>query len=92
MSAPTQDELNDIIDEMANEGYEFYTDYSGRGMYGDTCLAVDLDHTSDLMRLGCCLGRMDSALAHTLGEGAHTDSMGRGIVVYWPRIKTNTND
>lgn len=55
--------------------------YSGRAMYGQRCVAVDLEETSDMLQLGALLGEelgVDSV------PRARIDSMGLGIVVYWP--------
>jgi hypothetical protein len=83
--------------------------YSGRGMFGDTCLAVTIDRNGinefELM------GRLVEAAAQhgadkadnehefaneSVNEamepvvealrGTRTDSMGLGIVIYWPNI------
>lgn len=57
--------------------------YSGRGMYGKRCVSVNLDNTADLLHLGALLGEelgVDSVPTPSI------DSMGRGIVVYWPSI------
>lgn len=47
--------------------------YSGRGMYGATCVAVVLDR-----------GEATKAISlKRLFGGPHTDSMGMGTVYYW---------
>lgn len=76
--------------------------YSGRGMYGRRCVAVDAGPgeddlgDSDLPALGAFaaraardLGGDDLAddLADLLASGTRVDSMGRGIVVYWPSVE-----
>ena len=58
--------------------------YSGRGMYGDRCLAARVEGC--LVAFGADLQR---ALVFVFGEGhavppARTDSLGRDTVVYWP--------
>lgn len=63
-------------------------DYSGRGMYGVTTVAVVLDRASDLAAIAFEAGR---ATAHDRDEAAEAvhdlrnlrqDSMGHGVVVY----------
>jgi hypothetical protein len=62
----------DLIDAIANRGLIPYA-YSGRFMYGQKCVACDLDRGSDLEGLP--------------KEGATVDQMGLGYVVYWPRAE-----
>jgi len=52
--------------------------YSGRGMYGKSCVAVYVDDATDLLKIGVTIGETYADLR------AATDSMGRGMVVYWP--------
>lgn len=71
-------------------------DYFGRAMYGVTCAAVCLDSQADAFRLFAQLGILagngsdtddEDDLAHLLENligSARTDSMGHGIVVYFP--------
>jgi hypothetical protein len=63
--------------------------YSGRGMYGANCIGIDMDDIGGVMRLAAALidAGMDVEDVHVLGTLMKTDSMGRGIVVYWPRLK-----
>jgi hypothetical protein len=62
-------------------------DYSGRGMYGRTCISITLDHTSQLLNLG-------AAIASVLGDvnalgGAAIDGMGTGLVCYFSQAACN---
>lgn len=45
--------------------------YSGRGMYGVRCVGVDMDYEGQ----------------YELPAGFVTDSMGRGVIAYWPSIE-----
>lgn len=47
--------------------------YSGRGMYGERCVGVSLDY----------LGQADGLPL----SGSRTDSLGLGIILYWPSAK-----
>jgi hypothetical protein len=68
--------------------------YSGRGMYGKECLGVDTDRSE--MRVAAELIRavietkeeFDDSLYELAGilEDTQTDSMGMGIIMYWPNI------
>ena len=61
--------------------------YSGRGMYNETCLAICGDNIN-LADIFYTIGRMDEEekiCPHELG-GMRSDSMGLGMVYYWPRI------
>lgn len=76
-----------LIARLADEGYEPY-DYSGRAMYGERCVAVDLDSSAGLFKLGIDLMRSADGADLYYGDEdrltqVFTDSMGRGIVAYW---------
>jgi hypothetical protein len=74
-----QEALNDIYaDFITSEPYA----YSGRNMYGRSCLGINLRSTADLFLLGYALSD-----AYRDVQMPMTDSMGRGIVVYWPNIE-----
>ena len=62
----------DLIDAIANRGLIPYA-YSGRNMYGQKCVACDVDRGSDLEDLP--------------KAGATVDQMGLGYVIYWPRAE-----
>jgi len=62
-------------------GYRPYA-YSGRGMMGKQCVAINVESLDEIWRLAIAIGG-------TLGDEANisapkTDSMGHGYVVYWP--------
>lgn len=75
--------------------------YSGRGMYGRSCPGVDLDNFSGLVLLMVAAGRMAEARdldddqtgerfdAEEFARTVCTDSMGMGIIVYWPSLTLN---
>lgn len=54
-----------FIEDAQNQGYEVY-DYSGRGMFGDTCPAITVDDPQDFKT----------------NAGYYTDNMGLGYVLY----------
>jgi hypothetical protein len=63
--------------------------YSGRGMYGQQCVGVDTEGVGDLMKIAVLLVRhgIDPFDVAGLGDALHTDSMGRGVILYWPSLK-----
>lgn len=64
-----------------------YPEYSGRGMYGRTCVGIVLDRYTDTNQ-----ALLGVALADTFGtddawdiaRAMRTDSMGLGTIVYFP--------
>lgn len=85
---------NIFIDLLKKSGYEPRS-YSGRGMYGEECLGVSaydveslfqdlLDHATDAESLAYL--RTEKIFGK-----ARSDSLGRGIIVYWPSIKWETS-
>ena len=93
-----------LIDLFEGLGYTVRDDYSGRGMYGDTCIAVTLDRdenqTSVQLVIDVMLDILDQAdtldeaydSAASMGQlfsSYEEDSMGCDSVLYFPRRKTN---
>lgn len=72
------DDLEELFMNIADNcrSAEVYKDYSGRGMYGDSCWGISSDDIADVIAI---------AAMHGL-TGAKWDSLGRGFIVYWPRI------
>lgn len=66
----------------ADDSMSFYDDYSGRGMYGQECVAIDTDYPNALIEQAASRGVM----------GARVDRMGRGYVVYWPSIQATETE
>lgn len=86
-------------------GYEFRVDYSGRGMYGAKCLAIDCDSpVKCLVDIFKALRAMDrvgqrhdtpsfavTTILEYLGTGK-VDSMGMGQILYFPTIEIEATD
>lgn len=79
-------------------GYDIRS-YSGRGMYGRQCMAIDTDenggaiYASDLPRLGGSIALfavntygVDHDEALDILSSCLVDSMGYGLVIYWPAL------
>lgn len=100
MSKPfTKEMAQELLDEMwdwTNEEVEIRDDYSGRSMYGDTCVAfiVEGNSTETLVAMGFAAGRLSANAdeaddTESLWYGfeaknlpQRSDSMGRGMVIY----------
>lgn len=50
--------------------------YSGRGMYGHRCVGVDMDYEEQ----------------YELPRGYSMDSMGMGVIAYWPSVEWKEGD
>jgi len=69
---------------------ELYEDYSGRGMYGRTCLGFA---TSNQAALGRAIGReLPEDEAEQLLDHMHTDSLGLRTIVYFPGVRLDDED
>lgn len=80
---PLQTVLTDL-------GYEPRA-YSGRGMFGEKCLAVDLDGSAatlwaSLYGPTAALSDGDDGIVAKAIRNSREDSMGHGIVVYFPGV------
>lgn len=91
----------DIVDvcQLVGIDADITTDYSGRGMNGDSCFGVTMPpHSVNafLVALGALLAensidRGEDALDATvaLGRAARTDQMGYYTIVYFPGYTVN---
>ena len=95
-----RDEAEYLADRAGMEG--IVEDYSGRGMYGETCLGM-IYTTPDavaLVQLGWALRDVEEESAEELGAvilremmtSARTDSMGLDSIVYFPNITIRQDD
>jgi len=62
-------------------------DYSGRCMYGAKCPAFECETDSAMVRTFLRVAAENPELAAELARDMKTDSMGRGMVVYFPSIR-----
>jgi hypothetical protein len=65
-----------------NNGWRFRQHYSGRGMYGASCVGIAGDNATDIIEAAAAAGI----------TGARHDSLGLGVIVYWPRISLKEGD
>jgi hypothetical protein len=79
----------ELLEELANEVQgEARASYSGRGMYGRSCVGIVIDSESDLLALGVAISELveDYEDKQTLVNSVKTDSMGRGLIAYWTGV------
>ena len=79
-------------------GYSFHKDYSGRAMYGQTCIGLSFRDTRDTsgFQIGMELalhivelhGDDDPELIDLLLHRYREDQLGLGGIIYWPGLKT----
>lgn len=80
--------LKEIFEGMAYEVHE----YSGRGMFGRRCFAVECDNPSGLIaEVFLYLAENETPYAEMVQvaemlKDSRTDSMGHGSIVYWPNL------
>lgn len=79
MSTKDQTEEIDAIHDVADQFNTRPRSYSGRGMNGKRCWAIaSQDHTAT---------EVIEAAAQKGLTGARSDSLGLGVIVYWPHLK-----
>ncbi len=80
------DTLEFAVSAACPEG-SLETDYSGRCMYGDECIAFYVDDATDFAKILVRVVAEDEDLANELADRIRTDSLGLGAVIYFPGIK-----
>lgn len=65
-------QADSLITVLQGKGLKPFN-YSGRGMYGRRCIAVELESLADIVRLGV-----------ELSEGLVIDHLALRFVAYWP--------
>lgn len=83
------EELRDLIESFCEDyGYSFYSDYSGRCMFGKTCVGIVCDDTNTaLEELEDYLRENECDYADSISSYASTDSMGLQMILYFPRVE-----
>lgn len=79
----------ELIDLIQSTEYRA-SRYSGRSMYGAECVSVTCEDEINLILdlITASAGEGESAILDVVDtlHGAKTDSMGRSVVVYWPKL------
>lgn len=69
--------LEEVADSLWDGGATIRPDYSGRGMFGAMCHGIEADNGNKLL----------AAIAKAGLPIPRTDSMGLGMIAYWPTIE-----
>lgn len=78
MSDMENSEAIEIIEDAANAiGGEVTYSYSGRGMFGRTCVGIECDSSQEVIEEAASRGL----------RGAAVDNLGLGWIVYWPSVQ-----
>lgn len=80
----TQEQFELLTDIVSDIDGARLTSYSGRGMFGKECVAV---YGDDAFALGMAIGQEEYLASAFDGKITRQDSMGLGIVIYWPQIQ-----
>lgn len=82
--------LREIKEAESIEGFNIDSSYSGRGMYGKTCLGLSFDYLGDAFQLILMMESPELAKEVTeFFSDCSRDSMGQGVIFYgwdytWP--------
>ena len=87
-------EFNTLVEVIESAGYETYS-YSGRGMYGNSCVGFTVDREYSIFQaISQILEDMDIDMESgnlydftAILRSAQMDSMGLDTVIYFPRVK-----
>ena len=85
--------IADLIREFCEEtdGCEVYENYSGRGMFGSTCMGIvvekDFSYMKMIVKLTRFLDRNDFDNPESELEGMMMDSLGLDTIMYFPNIQ-----
>lgn len=80
---------DDQLDTLENSAYDADAktrSYSGRAMFGARCIAIEIDGINNLAKFFVSLAANDLTLAAKMASGVRTDSLGLGMIAYWPSI------
>jgi hypothetical protein len=82
----TQDTLKSICEDSGGE-VEFRNSYSGRGMYGSTCVGIVGSMSDCMVVIGEVIKSAEGnpGFEDTVDQllSFSTDSMGRDVILYW---------
>ena len=83
-----------LVMALENAGYEGMSirSYSGRGMYGQSCVGISVDNLGEFMQtvataaIIAAENDQEGNFVGALGRMS-SDSLGRGSIYYWPNMK-----
>ena len=86
----TKEDYNNLENVCADYDAEIYQDYSGRGMYGETCFGfygrLDMSDANDIITTAF---EYD---AFNMLKAVCVDDLGRDTIYYFPGYKFNVSD
>ena len=81
----TNNQLNSFYRLASSIDGSVYEDYSGRGMYGKSCMGITVDNLErSIFRIG--RESCDFDFCEQL-ENFRTDNLGRDYIIYFPKIQ-----
>lgn len=80
--------MNKIQEILENSGFDVRS-YSGRAMYGKSCLGVEVDNLGEFISilLESVQGEEDTRDLQEAFLNLKQDQMGHGIVLYFPDVE-----
>lgn len=90
-----------VLESPENFEVHFHNDYSGRGMYGRQCVGISGTEQECQRAIAACISEAHYSGDEDLPEFADLvaellnssrDSLGLGIIVYWPNIEPASDD
>lgn len=89
--------LQSAIENQKHNSQVTCRSYSGRGMFGKTCLGVEAPNLEQFfyVLVDCLVEMNDQRCRKDIAEcisGIKTDSMGKDIIVYFPSIEYFQDD
>jgi len=83
----TKDQFKEAVwDAGLDADSDIYWDYSGKGMYGASCLGITCTE-GELLEFVAYLARLDDQLDLDWLRGVRSDSMGMSSIFYFPSLK-----
>jgi hypothetical protein len=88
----TESDAKDIADMIEAE---LYTDYSGRAMYGETCIGFVFDRYAETSELDLAFAAADVLGLEEARDAftrSRSDSMGLDSIVYFPGLQLEKDE
>lgn len=83
------EEQVDAINDAAGAADIEPRPYSGRAMYGRYCLGLAVDDFAQAAQFFVNLAQEDADIAYSLARNVRTDSLGYGLIVYFPAFDSD---
>ena len=84
MHEASKAQILDALDQAGLDEEVVHWNYSGRGMYGDTCFGI-VGYLPDLIKFIASFASFGDDW--TWLEDVKEDNMGRQMIFYWPGVK-----